>query len=84
MGASETSTVLAGGKGQRFTTTAPWRFAMKILYDKSGAAEILSMSEDRVDRLRRAGKLIAVLDGREYKYRADDLQRYADSLQVSA
>lgn len=57
---------------------------MKILYDKSGAAEILSMSEDRVDRLRRAGKLIAVLDGREYKYRADDLQRYADSLQVSA
>lgn len=57
---------------------------MKILYDKSGAAEILSMSEDRVDRLRRAGKLIAVLDGREWKYRADDLQRYADSLQVSA
>ena len=29
-------------------------------------------------------RLIAVLDGREWKYRADDLQRYADSLQVSA
>ena len=56
----------------------------KILYDKSSAAEVLSTSERRVDELRRAGKLLAVQDGREWKYRADDLQAYADSLITSA
>ncbi|BDY31450.1 DNA-binding protein [Mycolicibacterium mageritense] len=56
---------------------------MKILYDKAGAAEVLSTSERRITELRLSGKLVGVLDGREWKYRADDLQRYADSLPTS-
>lgn len=52
----------------------------RLLYDKQGAAEMLSTSERRIDELRRAGHLLAVQDGREYKYRHDDLCAYADSL----
>jgi hypothetical protein len=55
----------------------------RILYDAESAAAVLSIkSKDRVDELRRSGDLIAVKDGREYKYRLADLQSYADSLPV--
>lgn len=56
---------------------------MKLLYDKSGAAEMLSMTEDRVDRMRRAGLLTAVLDGREHKYTLEALQEYVNKLPTS-
>jgi hypothetical protein len=53
----------------------------RILLDAETAAEMLSIkSKDRVDELRLSGKLVAVKDGREYKYRLEDLQAYADSL----
>ncbi|UXA12394.1 helix-turn-helix domain-containing protein [Mycobacterium sp. SMC-8] len=52
----------------------------RMLYDRRSAAETLSTSERRIDELRRAGKLPSVRDGRQYKYRHDDLQRYVDSL----
>lgn len=53
---------------------------VKLLYDKRAAAEMLSMSERRIDELRRSGKLLAVKDGRESKYTHEDLQRYVASL----
>lgn len=53
---------------------------MKVLHDKASAAEQLSTSERRIDELRRSGALTAVIDGREYKYRQDELERYAGSL----
>ncbi|OYN76848.1 hypothetical protein [Mycolicibacterium sphagni] len=55
----------------------------RILYDKPAAAEALSTSERRIDELRRARLLVAVQDGREWKYTADELQRYAGSLKTS-
>jgi hypothetical protein len=55
----------------------------RILFDKAGAAEQLSTSERRIDDLRRARVLVAVQDGREWKYTADELKRYADSLKTS-
>lgn len=55
---------------------------MKLLLDRAAAAEALSTSERRIDELRRAGVLFAVQDGREYKYRVQDLQVYVDSLQT--
>lgn len=54
----------------------------RLLYDKSGAAELLSTSERRIDELRRAGVLVAVEDGRELKYTPEELQRYVNSLKV--
>ena len=55
----------------------------RILYDAESAATALSIkSKDRVDELRRSGDLVAVKDGREYKYRLADLQAYADALPV--
>lgn len=56
----------------------------RLLYDKASAAEALSTSERRVDELRRAGLLVAVQDGREFKYTVTELQRYVDSLDASA
>lgn len=56
----------------------------RLLYDKAAAAEALSTSERRVDELRRAGLLVAVQDGREFKYTVAELQRYVDSLDASA
>lgn len=56
----------------------------KILYDRDGAAEQISTSPRRVDELRRAGLLLAVQDGREWKFRAEDLQAYVDRLKTSA
>lgn len=58
--------------------------ATRMLYDRDGAAEQISTSPRRVDELRRAGLLLAVQDGREWKYTAEDLQRYVDSLKTSA
>ncbi|MGE2733798.1 helix-turn-helix domain-containing protein [Mycolicibacterium vaccae] len=55
----------------------------RVLYDKTAAAEQLSTSERRIDELRRARKLIAVQDGREWKYPHDELERYANSLKAS-
>lgn len=52
----------------------------RILYDRESAADALSTSVRRIEELRRAGDLNAVKDGREYKYPAAELQRYADSL----
>ncbi len=53
------------------------------LYDKSSAAVYLSTSERRVDELRRAGTLIAVQDGREYKYTRSALDDYIETLPTS-
>lgn len=54
--------------------------SIRGLYNKFGAADYLSTSERRVDELRRAGILIAVQDGREWKFRRVDLDTYIDSL----
>jgi|GEM_PF-7017493 excisionase family DNA binding protein len=54
------------------------------LKDKFGAAEYLATSPRRVDELRRAGKLLAVADGRTYKYAVTDLDEYIQSLPTSA
>lgn len=53
---------------------------MKGLYDKQSAADYLSTSERRVDELRRSGELVAVQDGREFKYRRADLDEYCGAL----
>lgn len=54
----------------------------RLLYNKTAAAEQLSCSERRIDELRRAGKLLAVEEGRELKFTADELARYVESLPV--
>jgi len=54
-----------------------------MLYGRDSAAEQLSTSPRRIDELRRSGRLIAVKDGREWKYTPQDLQRYVDSLKTS-
>jgi excisionase family DNA binding protein len=46
------------------------------LYDKDSAADYLSTSDRRIDELRRAGDLIAVRDGREFKYNREALDEY--------
>jgi hypothetical protein len=53
---------------------------IRLLYDTAGAAIMLSTSERRVDDLRRAGMLPAVIDGNEYRYRLEELRNYTDSL----
>ena len=52
----------------------------RLLYDAEGAAELLSTTKTRVHDLRRAGALVAVQDGRQFKFRLDDLQAYIDQL----
>jgi hypothetical protein len=54
------------------------------LYDKVGAADYLSTSPRRIDELRRAGMLIAVADGRTFKYTRADLDAYVASLPTYA
>lgn len=61
-----------------------WLDRPRILYGAEEAAEALSTSVRRIHDLRRAGKLLAVQDGREWKFRHDDLCRYADGLKTSA
>lgn len=51
-----------------------------LLYDAEGAAHLLSTTPKRVSELRRAGKLAAVLDGRKYQFKHDELCRYMDLL----
>lgn len=58
-------------------------FDFRFLYDQSGAARMLSTSERRVDEPRRAGRLIAVQDGREWKYTPGDLQLYVRTLKTA-
>lgn len=57
---------------------------MSGLLSKEGAATYLATSTRRVDELRRAGQLLAVLDGREFKYLAADLDTYIAGLKTSA
>ncbi|HEY8355379.1 MAG TPA: helix-turn-helix domain-containing protein [Methylophilaceae bacterium] len=52
----------------------------KLLYTADEAAELLSMSRRRLDELRRAGDILAVRDGRSFKFRRDDLIEYASRL----
>ncbi|OBK22517.1 helix-turn-helix domain-containing protein [Mycobacterium asiaticum] len=54
--------------------------AQKLLYDTPAAAELLSTTERRIHELRRGGQLGAVVDGRKFKFTADELQRYIDRL----
>lgn len=53
---------------------------MKLLYSPESAAELLDTTPRRIHELRRAGSLAAVQDGRQYKFKLEELQRYADSL----
>ena len=50
------------------------------LLDREGAAAYLSTSPCRIDELRRSGRLLAVLDGRIFKYLPADLDLYISSL----
>lgn len=52
----------------------------RLLYDAAGAAELLSTSKSRIHELRRAGVIVAVKDGHEFKFTADDLHAYVESL----
>jgi len=51
----------------------------RLLYDAVAAAVLLSTTPRRISELRRAGELIAVQDGRTYKFRRDDLEHYVAS-----
>jgi hypothetical protein len=57
---------------------------MSGLFSRDGAATYLATSPRRVDELRRAGRLLAVLDGREWKFTAADLDMYIAGLKTSA
>jgi excisionase family DNA binding protein len=54
------------------------------LLDQDGAAAYLSTSGRRVSELRRAGQILAVKDGVEWKFKPADLDAYIDSLPTSA
>ncbi|OCB57674.1 hypothetical protein A5677_17065 [Mycobacterium malmoense] len=54
----------------------------QLLYDTPSAAKLLDTTERRIHELRRAGVLAAVMDGRKYKFTADELQRYVERLPV--
>lgn len=54
----------------------------RLLYDAEAAAEMLSTTPKRVSELRRAGVLVAVKDGKKFKFRGDDLQAYVDRLRA--
>jgi len=54
----------------------------RLLYDAVAAAVLLSTTPRRISELRRAGELIAVQDGRTYKFRRDDLEHYVASLRT--
>lgn len=55
----------------------------RLLYDKHAAAAMLSTTVERVNELRRSGVLVAVQDGRQYKYTVGELTRYVESLPTS-
>jgi hypothetical protein len=54
--------------------------SIRKLYDAVGAAAELATTERRVHELRRAGLLNAVQDGRAYKFTAEAIQEYINSL----
>lgn len=62
------------------TAIAEQRQQMRVLLDAKQAADALATSPRRVTELRRAGLIRAVLDGRQYKYRPEDLATYAAAL----
>ena len=56
-----------------------WRFA-PVLMTREMSAYYLGMNERDLDRLRTAGHITAVGDGKRVKYLKKDLDAYADSL----
>jgi hypothetical protein len=52
----------------------------RLLVSRADAARILGLSLREVDRLRRAGKLLAKKQGSKVLLPMNELQRYADSL----
>lgn len=62
----------------RRTVLEPLR-QQRIRYTKSEAAQLLSISERALDRLREAGKIIGRLDGRNVYFDHDELVSYAKS-----
>ncbi|OMC28875.1 helix-turn-helix domain-containing protein [Mycobacterium colombiense] len=63
---------------QKRLAAAP--FEGRLLYDTLSAARLLDTTERRIHELRRAGVLAAVMDGRKYKFTAEELRRYVDHL----
>jgi hypothetical protein len=60
------------------------QLTVRILYDEKSASEMLSISQRHLADLRRAGKVLAVKEGRGWKYRRADLEAYAAALMTSA
>ncbi len=56
----------------------------RILYDSKSAAEALSMSEDKLAQLRRAGLIDAKWAGKAWHFLHSDLVAYAEGLKDSA
>ena len=54
------------------------------LLDREKAADYLSTSPRRIDELRRSGKVLATLDGKQWKFTVADLERYIRGLKTSA
>jgi hypothetical protein len=52
----------------------------RLLVSRADAARILALSVGEVDRLRRAGKLLAKKHGSRVLFPMSELRRYADSL----
>ena len=57
---------------------------MSGLLDRKAAAEYLACTARRVDDLRREGRLLAVLDGAQWRYRLIHLDAFIESLPTSA
>lgn len=47
------------------------------------AAELLGVSEDKLNDMRLRGDILAVRDGSSWKFKEDELQRVADDLGIS-
>lgn len=56
------------------TSTSP------MLLTKRAAAEALSLSETEIDRLRRAGKLLARKHGNRVMFPVSELEKFIESL----
>jgi len=54
------------------------------LLDREGAAKYLACTARRIDDLRRQGRLVGVLEGREFRYRPIHLDAFIESLPTSA
>jgi excisionase family DNA binding protein len=53
---------------------------LRLLYDRSGASDTLSISERTLDRYVRDGKIKAVRVGGKVMFKLADLQAFIDSL----